>query len=98
MDPRTEALVEFRVESLGTDAYLHYPGGVVGIWFSCAPLPKVAPGQVMDPAQFQGTFAGMAILWPIMMAAMIGLQVQGMRWMLKKARWADFRVALLPKR
>jgi hypothetical protein len=31
------------------------------------------------------------------MAVVIALQAQAMRWMLNKAAWSDFRVALLPR-
>jgi hypothetical protein len=32
----------------------------------------------------------------MLMVVVIVLQAQAMRWMLNKARWSDFRVALLP--
>jgi hypothetical protein len=39
----------------------------------------------------------MLVAWPALMAVMIALQAQGMRWMLKSAQWSDFRVTLQPK-
>jgi hypothetical protein len=35
--------------------------------------------------------------WLLMMALFLALQTQGMRWMLRDAKWSDFRIALLPK-
>ena len=58
-------------------------------------MPKPVAGQAPNIAQMQHTAAIFAILWPIVMVAMIALQVQGMRWMLKKARWSDFRILLV---
>ena len=55
-------------------------------------MPK--PGEPPDFTKMQHMFGMFAIIWPIMMAAMIGLQALAMRWMLKKARWSDFRIAL----
>ena len=55
-------------------------------------FPK--PGA--DPAEAARMMGTMAIVWPIIMAVMIALQAQAMRWMLNKARWSDFRVAVLP--
>ena len=55
-------------------------------------LPKASS----DPADAMRVAGTMAILWPVMMAALLALQVQAMRWMLKAARWSDFRVAVLP--
>ncbi|MBV8784722.1 MAG: hypothetical protein JOZ67_11095 [Gammaproteobacteria bacterium] len=40
--------------------------------------------------------ATMALAWPILMALVIALQAQAMRWMLRRARWSDFRVVLVP--
>ena len=37
----------------------------------------------------------MMLAWPVAMAAIIAPQAQGMRWMLRRARWSDFRVAVL---
>jgi len=54
-------------------------------------FPK-AGGNPAEAMRMAGT---MMILWPIFMAALIALQAQAMRWMLNRARWSDFRVALL---
>jgi hypothetical protein len=50
-----------------------------------------------DPAAATRLIAPFMILWPILMVAVIALQAQAMRWMLGRARWSDFRVAVLPK-
>jgi heme/copper-type cytochrome/quinol oxidase subunit 2 len=60
-------------------------------------MPKPVPGQRPDPSAIKSMALIMLIAWPIMMATVIGMQVQGMRWMLKNAKWSDFRVAILPK-
>lgn len=39
----------------------------------------------------------MMTAWPVLMAAVVVLQAQAMRWMLRKARWADFPLAILPR-
>jgi hypothetical protein len=52
------------------------------------------PGS--NPAEVARMAAAMALVWPIIMAVMVALQAQAMRWMLNKARWSDFRVAVLP--
>lgn len=54
-------------------------------------------GSKADPQTIFKMMSGMMIAWPIMMAAIIALQAQAVRWMLRKARWSDFRVALLPR-
>jgi hypothetical protein len=58
-------------------------------------IPK--PGVQSDPAETMKAFRAMAILWPIFMAAMVAAQVLAMRWMLRGARWSDFRLAVLPR-
>jgi len=62
----------------------------VSYMMSHFPKPGAGPAEAMRMA---GT---MAILWPIFMGALIVLQAQAMRWMLNRARWSDFRVAVLP--
>lgn len=56
-------------------------------------LPKPGAGPP-DPEKMRQAFKMFAILWPIMFFGMIALQVQGMRWMLRRARWSDFRIVL----
>jgi hypothetical protein len=41
--------------------------------------------------------SGMMIARPILMAFVVAIQAQGRRWMLRKARWSDFRLAVLPR-
>jgi hypothetical protein len=50
-------------------------------------------GNVPDPT----IRARLMLAWPFVMAITIALQAQGMRWMLRKAAWSDFRVAVLPR-
>ena len=54
-------------------------------------------GQKFDPQQSMRMPSGMMIAWPVLMAVIIALQAQGMRWMLRKARWSDFRLAVVPR-
>jgi len=61
-------------------------------------IPKPVPGQPPNLSAMKYMALIMLIAWPIMMATVIGMQVQGMRWMLKSAKWSDFRVAILPKK
>jgi heme/copper-type cytochrome/quinol oxidase subunit 2 len=53
-------------------------------------------GQHIDPSQVQHVFGVFSIVWLVMVGTMVLLQALGMRWMLKSARWSDFRVAVLP--
>jgi zona occludens toxin (predicted ATPase) len=57
-------------------------------------FPQRGAASPADAMRMAGT---MAAVWPIFMAALIALQAQAMRWMLNKARWSDFRVAVLPR-
>jgi hypothetical protein len=66
------------------------PLEIVMFWYMMSHLPK----QGANPAGAPGTLAA---AWPIVMVVVIALQAQAMRWMLNKARWSDFRVALLPR-
>ena len=54
------------------------------------------PGAPHDPTAALGVARMMAVVWPIVMAVMIALQAQAMRWTLNKARWSDFRIAVMP--
>jgi hypothetical protein len=54
------------------------------------------PGSAAHPADGGRLMAGIALAWPIVMAVLVALQAQAMRWMLNKARWSDFRVVVLP--
>ena len=67
------------------------PMQIVFVSYIMSHIPK-AGGNPAEAMRMAGT---MALLWPIFMAALIALQAQAMRWMLNRARWSDFRVALL---
>jgi hypothetical protein len=69
------------------------PLEIVMFWYMRSHLPK----QGANPADAVRVAGTMAAAWPILMAVVIALQAQAMRWMLNKARWSDFRVALLPR-
>jgi hypothetical protein len=56
-----------------------------------------AAGQRVDPGQFAKYAPVFMLGWLLMMALFLALQTQGMRWMLRDAKWSDFRIALLPK-
>jgi hypothetical protein len=60
-------------------------------------LTKGTPGHPVDMEALRHAMGWFPLFWLGMMAALIALQAQAMRWMLKKARWSDFRLALLPK-
>jgi hypothetical protein len=68
------------------------PLELVMFWY----LKSHFPRQGANPAEATRVAGTMAAVWPILMAVVIALQAQAMRWMLNKARWSDFRVALLP--
>ena len=57
-------------------------------------MSKPGNGQALDTSRMRPIFGVMAVLWPICMVAMLALQAEAMRWMLRKARWSDFRVVL----
>ena len=72
-----------------------FPLELIGMIFMSRYMPH--PGQKgMDPKQAMRISSGMMIAWPILMALVVAIQAQGMRWMLRKARWSDFRLAVLP--
>ena len=50
-----------------------------------------------DPAEAVRALAPMMILWPLVLVAVVALQAQAMRWMLGRARWSDFRLAVLQR-
>lgn len=67
------------------------------IFFMVYVFRHVPPaGTPADPAAMIKMASGMMLAWPVLMAAIVVLQAQGMKWMLRKARWSDFRVAVLP--
>jgi heme/copper-type cytochrome/quinol oxidase subunit 2 len=66
----------------------------MGMFFLVSHIPH--PGQPLDPQQSMRVASTMLILWPLMMALVVAIQVVAMRWMLRSARWADFRLAVLP--
>jgi hypothetical protein len=37
----------------------------------------------------------LGLIWPIAIIAIIALQTAAMRWMLRRARWADFKLVVL---
>ncbi len=71
------------------------PLQIVFMIFIFRHLPRA--GTPTDPADFMRAASGMMLAWPLLMAAIVALQAQGMRWMLRKAQWSDFRLAVLPR-
>jgi|HubBroStandDraft_6_1064221.scaffolds.fasta_scaffold1067101_2 threonine/homoserine/homoserine lactone efflux protein len=55
------------------------------------------PGQKGDPAEFAKMIPLLMLIWLVMMALVFVLQGYAMRWMLRDAKWSDFRIAVLPK-
>lgn len=62
------------------------------LWYLKSHLPQ----QGSNPAAVARVARTLAIAWPILMALVIAAQAQAMRWMLNKAPWSDFHVAVLP--
>lgn len=57
-------------------------------------IPFPTPGQPtpqIQPAQLPAMMGKMFLVWLVMMALSVLLQVQAMRWMLK-TQWRDFRL------
>jgi hypothetical protein len=71
-----------------------FPLEAIAMFFVFSHMPP--PGQKMSPQDAMRMSSTMMVVWPFMMAAIVGTQVVAMRWMLRSARWADFRLALLP--
>ena len=69
------------------------PLEIVMFWYMMSHVPR----QGANPAEAASVAGTMAAAWPIIMVVVIALQAQAMRWMLNKARWSDFRVAVLPR-
>jgi heme/copper-type cytochrome/quinol oxidase subunit 2 len=55
-----------------------------------------AGAKGLDPAQALRMASVMLIAWPILMAVIVVLQAQAMRWMLRRAQWPDFKIAVVP--
>lgn len=55
------------------------------------------PGSPADPAHMAKVAGVMMLVWPVVMAATIAVQVQAMRWMLKGANWSDFRIDVVSR-
>jgi len=56
------------------------------------------PGTTgLDPKQAMRMGSVMLVAWPILMAIIVVLQAQAMRWMLRRARWSGFKVLVLPQ-
>ena len=58
-------------------------------------MPKL--GQKPDAHAVKQMSLVMLIAWPFLMAVVIGVQTQAVRWMIRKARWSDFRLVLMPR-
>jgi hypothetical protein len=50
-----------------------------------------------DPATLAHAGKSLVLYVPITIALTLLIQAQAMRWMLRKARWSDFRLAVEPK-
>jgi threonine/homoserine/homoserine lactone efflux protein len=55
------------------------------------------PGQKADPAEFFRMMPFLMLIWLVMMGLVFVLQGYAMRWMLRDAKWSDFRLAMLPR-
>ncbi len=67
---------------------------MMGVLASLLPFPK--PGQ--SPAPFDPARIGLVFTvgYPLMLALVVGAQVAALRWMLRRQRWQNFFVALIP--
>ncbi len=70
-----------------------FPLEGIAMFFIISHMPQ--PGQRLDPEQSMRLVSTMMIVWPFMIALVVAIQVVAMRWMLRRARWADFRLAVL---
>jgi len=70
------------------------PLEVILMFFVFRVMPQ--PGQKLDPQQAMKLSSSMLLAWPFLMAIIVGLQTAGMRWMIRKAHWSNFRIAILP--
>ncbi len=66
-----------------------------GLIFAAGLFPR--PGAQMDPEQMRRFLVIFPLLWVAVVSLMIVVQTLGMRWMLRRAQWSDFRVVLVPK-
>jgi hypothetical protein len=55
-------------------------------------MPHPHPGEKPDPSQIRAAMPRFFVIWLVMMAANVLVQVQAMRWMLR-TKWSDFRLA-----
>ena len=71
---------------------------IMGVVFT--KLAPAAPGAQVDPveaqAAAQAAFAWFPLIWLVVMAGVVISGALAVRWMLRKQRWTDFFVALVP--
>lgn len=56
---------------------------------------KPLAAHPLNPAEVHQFRMIIVASWPILIALAFAVQVQSMRWMLRKAKWSDFRLALV---
>lgn len=58
------------------------------------PMLGLRPGHPPGPGQVVHKAGLLASLWLVIMIGMVLTQTAAMRWMLRRARWSDFKVLL----
>ena len=58
-------------------------------------LPPAGSHRQLTPEEMRQLVPIFLVVWFLMVAVTVGAQAQAMRWMLRKTRWADFRIALV---
>lgn len=65
---------------------------ILPLMFWIVPFPTLGqPTPQIEPAQLPAMMGKMFLVWLVIMALSVLLQVQAMRWMLK-TRWREFRL------
>jgi heme/copper-type cytochrome/quinol oxidase subunit 2 len=90
----TKILWSFMWRAMVLSVLILFPLEGVMMFFVISYIPR--PGQPPNPQQAMKMAATMMVLWPFVMAAIFGVQVIAMRWMLRATKWSDFRLTLLP--
>jgi heme/copper-type cytochrome/quinol oxidase subunit 2 len=67
------------------------------LFFGLAFAYRPTPDHKVDPAEFAKYMPLFMLGWLVITALMLALQAYGMKWMLRDAKWSDFRIAVLPK-
>ena len=72
------------------------PARIIVITWIVPHARAVVVGHVLDRPRMRELLELLWLVWPIALVGMIIVQTIAMRWMLRRARWADFKLIVSP--